>query len=105
MYYNSSYYSNLNAIRVYEDARRIGDSIASEINLALKAGDGYSRVFYIPEKILNSYDYNISVKNYRIYLFWAAGSYQATILTSGIVGELKKGENYLRNVGGIIYVN
>jgi len=91
--------------KIYSEAKKISDAIAMEINLALKAGEGYSRVFYIPEKILNSIDYNVTVSNYKVYVYWNDGSTQSIIYTKEINGIIKKGENLIRNLNGEIYVN
>ena len=105
MYFNSSYYYQFNLYKIYSEAKKISDAIAMEINLALKAGEGYSRVFYIPEKILNSIDYNVTVSNYKVYVYWNDGSTQSIIYTKEINGIIKKGENLIRNLNGEIYVN
>jgi hypothetical protein len=105
MYFSSSYYYQFNQLQIYSEANKISESIASEINLALKAGDGYSRIFYIPEKILNAIDFEINITNYRVYVYWNDGSTQSVIYTKNINGTLKKGENWIRNVNGEIYVN
>jgi hypothetical protein len=105
MYFSSSYYYQFNQLQIYSEANKISQSIANEINLALKAGDGYSRIFYIPEKILSSIDFEINVTSYRVYVYWNGGSTQSVIYTKNIIGSLKKGENWIRNVNGEIYVN
>jgi hypothetical protein len=105
MYFSSSYYYQFNQLQIYSEANKISQSIASEINLALKAGDGYSRIFYIPEKILNAIDFEINVENYRVYVYLNGDSTQSIIYTKNINGTLKKGENWIRNVNGEIYVN
>jgi len=105
MYFNSSYYYQFNAQQIYSEANKISQAIASEINLALKAGDGYSRIFYIPQKILNSIDFDVKVSNYRVYVYWKEGSSQSVIYTKEINGTFTKGENLIRNVDGVIYVN
>ena len=105
MYFNSSYYYQFNLYQVHSEAKKISDAIAMEINLALKAGDGYSRVFYIPGKILNAIDYEVNVSNYRVYVRWNFSSTQSVIHTSNVNGFLKKGENLIRNINGEIYVN
>jgi hypothetical protein len=105
MYFSSSYYYQFNQFQIYSEANKISESIASEINLALKAGDGYSRIFYIPERILNAIDFEINVTSYRVYVYWNGGSTQSVIYTKNIIGSLKKGENWIRNVNGEIYVN
>ena len=105
MYFSSSYYYQFNQFQIYSEASKISQSIANEINLALKAGDGYSRIFYIPERILNAIDFEINVTSYRVYVYWNGGSTQSVIYTKNIIGSLKKGENWIRNVNGEIYVN
>lgn len=89
----------------YDDAWMISDQIASEINLALKAGDGYSRIFYIPNKISNSLDYNITVDNYLVKIGWSDGYTQSIILTKNASGTLLKGQNSIKNLNGNVYVN
>jgi thiamine monophosphate kinase len=105
VYYNSNLHLQLTSIKILKDAQTICDQIASEINLALKAGDGYSRIFFIPPKLSGSIDYEISVKDYLVILSWKEGSTQSTILTKNITGEILKGRNFIKNVNGIIYAN
>jgi hypothetical protein len=105
VYYNSNLHLQLTSIKILKDAQTISDQIASEINLALKAGDGYSRIFFIPPKLSGSIDYEISVKDYLVILSWKEGSTQSTILTKNITGEILKGRNFIKNANGIIYVN
>lgn len=105
MYFSSSYYHQFIQYQIYSEATKISQNIANEINIALKAGDGYSRVFYIPTKILNAIDFDVNVSNYRIYVYWDTGFTQSVIYTKEINGNLRKGENLIRNVNGEIYVN
>jgi hypothetical protein len=95
----------MNAVKTYYDAQAICDQIASEINLALKANDGYSRYFFIPNKISNVLDYNITVSNYLVILQWSDGLIQSVIFTKNITGNLTKGQNLIKNINGIVYVN
>jgi len=105
VYQSSTLYFQLNSARILKDAQSISDQIASEINLALKVGDGYSRIFYLPKKISDSLDYEVSVEDYRVVVKWKDGSTQSVILTKNITGQILKGKNFIRNVEGIIYVN
>jgi hypothetical protein len=95
----------MNSAKIYNDAQTMDDQISSEINLALKAGDGYSRAFYIPNKISGSLDYNISVENYLVTLIWPGGFVQSTILTKNLTGNLTGGNNLIKNLNGKVYVN
>jgi len=105
IYYNSELYYQIYSTRILKEAQTISDQIASEINLALKAGDGYSRIFFLPTKISNTIDYSITVENYLVIVAWDSSSVQSTILTKNVTGEFLKGKNLIRNSGGIVYVN
>ncbi|MEM5878882.1 MAG: hypothetical protein QXU74_00085 [Candidatus Aenigmatarchaeota archaeon] len=105
IYHSSNLYIQTNAARILKDAQTVSDQIASEINLALRAGSGYSRTFNVPNKISNAIDYNITVKDYLVILTWNGGSTQSIILTRNISGEILKGENLIRNLDGVIYAN
>jgi hypothetical protein len=105
VYYNSSFYVRINAAKDYNNAQGISDQISSEINLALRIGDGYSRSFYVPGSISNSIDYNITVNDYTVVLNWNNGYVTSTVLAKNISGNLNKGQNIIRNLDGIIYVN
>ena len=104
-YYNSGLQLQLTSAKILKDAQAISDQVASEINLALRAGNGYSRIFFIPAKLYGSIDYTISVKDYFVVLSWKGGSTQSMILTKNITGELIKGRNSIKNINGVIYVN
>lgn len=105
IYYNSSYYVQLSSAKIFNDAQAMSDQVASEINMALKAGDGYTRVFYAPPKISNALDYNLEIENYRVKLGWLDLSTQSIILTKNVTGTVIKGQNLIKNLDGIIYVN
>lgn len=105
VYYNSSIYIQMNSAKIYNDAQTISDQAASEINLALKVGDGYSRVFYTPNRISNAFDYNITANDYLVILSWSGGSTHSVILTKNLTGSLAKGQNLIKNLNGSIYVN
>jgi hypothetical protein len=105
VYYHSNLYNQIYSTRVFREAQAVSDQIASEVNLALKVGDGYSRSFFLPAKILNTIDYNITLKNYYVIVAWNGNSVEATILTKNVTGEFLKGKNMIRNSGGVIYVN
>jgi hypothetical protein len=105
IYYNSSYYIQLNSAKIFNDAQAISDQVASEINMALKAGDGYIRSFYVPTKISNSLDYSLEIENYRVKISWSNLSTQSIILTKNVNGRVIPGhQNLIKNVEGNISV-
>lgn len=103
--YSSSFYLQINLEKNYNDAQAISDQVASEINLALKAGDGYSRIFFIPYKISDTFDYNMKVDNYLVTVSWSNRFTQSIISSKNITGSLAKGQNLIKNMDGIVYVN
>jgi hypothetical protein len=105
IYYNSTFFLEINSAKTQNDAQAISDQIASEINIALKIGDGYYRNFNIPNKISNVNNYNISIDDYFVLLKWKDSSVRSVIMTKNITGVLINGQNIIKNVGGIIYVN
>jgi Flp pilus assembly protein TadG len=107
IYFNSSYWLQLTSAKIDNDAQAISDMAAIELNLAVRAGSGYSRMFHLPTKVSESYDYNLTVTPYVLYLNWTEGNAPAesVLLVYNITGNLKTGENMIRNENGIIYVN
>ena len=105
IYYNSTIYMEMNSAKIYNDAQGICDQIAFEINMALRAGNGYSRNFHIPYKISDSVNYNISLGNYLVIVNWAGSSTQSIILTNNITANFTKGQNLIKNLNGSIRVN
>jgi hypothetical protein len=91
--------------KIYNDAQSMSDGIASEINMALKAGDGYSRAFYIPNKISRTFDFNTTVSDYRVILSWSGGSVQSIILAENVTGKFTRNTNLIKNINGKLYVN
>lgn len=87
------------------EARKLSDRIAFEINIALKAGNGYSREFYIEETFAGISDFDILVYSYSIVIKWSQGSVSSQILTENITGSVKKGWNFIENKNGEIYVS
>jgi hypothetical protein len=105
VFYNSTAYMQMASTGINIDAQSISDQIASEINLGIKAGDGYSRTFNLPYAVSNAFNYTVSVDNYLVILRWSNSSVQSTILTKSINGTILKGQNIIRNLNGNMYVN
>lgn len=105
LYFNSSFYVQATSNEIYNDAQSLCDQIASEINMALKAGDGYSRAFYMPSKFTDDLDYSVQIENYLVTLSWTSNRVQSVILTKNVTGAVINGQNLIKNSNGVIYVN
>jgi len=101
---SSSFQQRVNRIKSIEEAQRLCDKIAFEINLAVRAGDGYRRKFYVDENLYGIGDFDIRVANNTVFLDWNEGSVSSSIITKNIVGTIEKGDNLIENRGGTIYV-
>jgi len=102
---SSSFQQQVNKIKTIEEAQRLCDKIAFEINLAVRAGDGYRRNFYVDENLYGISNFTIQVANNTVFLDWNEGSVSSSIITKNIVGTIEKGDNLIENRGGTIYVS
>jgi len=104
VYQNYQSAAQLEEYKIYQEAQKLVDSIAFEINLALKAGDGYSRKFYVSKEVYGISSFSIEVEDYTVKIKWGRGEAVANIMTRNITGEIKVGENAVKNIKGEIYV-
>ncbi len=96
---------NLKADRLDQNSRQLSYYIAYELNNVYVQGDGYSRNFTLPQKILD-YDYNVSVFDNIVYVFIETNNtYLKKTIPINISGNFTGGLNCLFNKKGIIYVN
>lgn len=93
------------ALRSDTEARKLSDRIAFEINTALKAGNGYSRNFYVEDSFAGISDFDILVNSYSVVIKWSQGSASSQILTENITGSIKKGWNFIQNKNGEIFAS
>lgn len=83
----------------------VGLSIQKEIQLALKASDGYVRTFTLPEKIYGrSYSATI-VGNNTVYVKTDNDQYAAGFQTPFVIGNLTRPSNVIKKINGTIYLN
>ncbi len=104
VYKNYQSATQLEEYKTYQEAQNLVNEIAFEINLALKAGDGYSRKFYVSKELYGISNFTVEVRDYEVKLKWSKGEVTASILTRNITGVIKTGENIVKNIKGEIYV-
>ena len=73
-----------------------------EINIASQVKSGYNRTFFIPEKLDNN-DYTITKIENKITI--GLKNSEFTITIPDVNGSIKKGNNTIKNIGGVIYIN
>jgi len=87
-----------------EDARRISDRVASEINTAVAEGSGYSKRFRLPDRIQSS-NYTIFVERGAVFVDWQGRSVASNVIVNNITGNFTYGWNAIENMEGSIFAN
>ena len=92
--------------KVFLDAKKISNSIVTNINTISVQGSGYYRYFTVPEKLYGDNDYEIAIYGNSVELRWGIEpfTWSKSPITANVHGYLVKGENKVINCGGIIYV-
>ena len=90
---------------LFNDAQKVSDTLASEINFASSI-EGYYREFELPQTLQNSVIYNITVDTSFRYVkvAWGINNVMSNIITSNVSGIPKPGLNRIRNNGGAITI-
>lgn len=103
IYYNSSYsifvWENRNQAEIYY----LVNFIAEEINLAVKGGSGYSRIFFLKKPPFN---FTLEINNYLVKIYYKGNIFQNRILVENVTGNFRfNSHNLIRNIENKIYVN
>ncbi len=84
--------------------KEIALTVQSEINLALKSSEGYSRQFEIPEKAGNV-EYEIQIDTGVVFIKTTDERHALTLPIPEIIGDINKTQNKIEKINGIIYLN
>jgi len=103
--FNFYYYQNYLQQKIFNELKNTAELIASEINLAVKAGDGYSHTFYLQKpKYVSSL--SLQIDNYLVKLRAENLEVLESILAKNVSGNFKFNSfNQIKNFGGRIYVD
>ncbi|MBD3155026.1 MAG: hypothetical protein GF368_00035 [Candidatus Aenigmarchaeota archaeon] len=111
IYVNSNSQLRLFQLRNTLEAKRLVDRIENEISVAIEQGDGYERVFNVPQKLGRLTDYNIMIhQDGSIEVNWKGNNYlrklPSTEITNGLSSsfEISKGYNRVENEGQVIEI-
>jgi|GEM_PF-6681120 hypothetical protein len=103
--FNFYYYQSYLKQKIFIELKNTAETIASEINLAVKVGDGYSHTFYL-KKPKYVGDLSLQIDNYLVKLKTEDLEVLESILTKNITGNFKFDSfNQIKNLGGKIYVD
>ena len=86
------------------EADSLCDTIATQINMAVIAGDGYAREFYPKETFSWGAAYNVTTSEYYVYIDWDGGGVLCPALARNVTGTIIGGRNVMKNFGGVISV-
>jgi len=93
--------------KIDAEAKKLCDTIAFEINSAVRSGNGYNRKFFVPNSFSGITDFTITVSGYAVSMDWGSKSVSSSIITKNITNTnvINKGFNFIENKNGNIYVN
>jgi len=94
-------------LQVSLDAKRVCQSVADNINMIARNGDGYYRYFSVPSYLQGYTDYNITAADGLLEIRYASENWAAQLITENTtILALKKGENetncIINKRGGIV---
>lgn len=96
-------------LQKFLDAQKVTQSVADNINMMSRNGDGYYRYFSIPKYLQGYTDYNLSVADNFLEITYAGETWSAGLLTSNVsIIRMRKGDNEtncVSNAGGEIIIN
>jgi len=92
--------------KIDNEARNLCDTVAFEINSAVRLGDGYSRKFLVPDSFAGITDFTTTVDGYSVFVDWGGKSLSCSIITKNVTNTdtINKGYNFIENRNGDIYV-
>ena len=98
---NQSMYTKIDV-----EEKKLCDTIAFEINSAVRSGYGYHRKFFVPNSFSGITDFTISVSEYSVFIDWGGKSVSCSIIIKNITNTnvINKGFNIIENKEGTISV-
>lgn len=84
--------------------QEVATLVQNELNIAAKSSNGYSRTFTIPQKI-EGFDYSIQIIESSIYINSTEAKFASAIPAQNVTGQIQKGDNFIRKIDGVIYLN
>lgn len=103
-YGSQSFQQRLLTERALSEVRGLCEGLASEINLAGYAGTGYERAVYVPSALYGVNEFSIRTQNYTLLIHWDGTTSLCMLAVERVLGQFKPGQNVLRNLNGIVYV-
>jgi hypothetical protein len=86
------------------ELERVGDEAANQVNLAHLSGSGFSKEYFLPEKI-QGFSYNIIIHGNILRINTSKTSYTVALTTSSINGNFTQGKNLIKNIGGVVNIS
>ena len=94
--------TDLNKRKDFVLVKDLAYKVQYEINIATQVKSGYNRTFFIPEKLDNK-DYAIKIEQNELTI--KLENLEFVLNIPEINGSIKKGNNTIKNLGGVIYLN
>jgi hypothetical protein len=82
----------------------IARTVQDELNLALESSEGYSRMFTIPQQVVNV-NYDISLVDGAVYVVTEDGKHAIALPIVEVTGTINPGDNFIIKELGVVYLN
>ena len=102
--------ASLDQIKEFYDKREyiflkdLALKLQTEINLAATAEDGYQRQFTIPDRLGNTVNYSIIIKNNETLIVYSDKSLHVVSVPK-VIGNITKNTNTITKSGGVVNLN
>jgi len=93
---------DLNERKDFVLVKDLAYKVQYEINIATQVKSGYNRTFFIPEKLDNK-EYTIKIEKNELTIKLEKLEFVLDI--PEINGNINKGDNTIKNLGGVVYLN
>ena len=102
IFYNSYYIVFVDDQRKLKEVEDLAKTLSSEINLAVKAGSGYEREFFL---IKPSVNFTLKIENYFVEVKYKDHAFEEPIMVNNVTGHFKFNKiNKIKNINEKIYV-
>ena len=98
------YVFDINASTLDLHANTLLDRISGKLDTVFLEGDGFSANLTLPEDVAGI-DYSVDIGNGFVFLNMSSRIYTRRLATRNVTGNIKKGDNIIENVNGVLVVS
>ncbi|NIO19415.1 MAG: hypothetical protein GTN76_01365 [Candidatus Aenigmarchaeota archaeon] len=98
------YVLDINVSTIDLQANGVLDKISGKLETVFLEGHGFSANLTLPEEI-SGMNYSVDIGNGFVFLNMSSRIYTKRLITRNVTGVIKKGENIIENLDGIVVIS